>query len=70
MITDISWSNIPTEFLLTELSKRHGAGNSMPSGGSEKPVCGSGEKGVYDTGLHVFALFLILTLSCLGMSYP
>jgi hypothetical protein len=51
------WSRVPTRLLLAELSRRDDA----------RPECGSGERGSYDTAIHVFALFLILTLSCLGM---
>lgn len=57
--TDPLWSSIPTDLLLAELSRRDGT--------DDRPVCGSGKKGSYDTGIHVFALFLILTLSTLGM---
>ena len=55
--TDPRWSSIPTDLLLAELSRRDDA--------NERPACGSGKKGSYDTGIHVFALFLILTLSTL-----
>lgn len=56
--TSFSWSNIPTEALLVELSRR--------DDGQSRPECGSGRRGSYDTAIHVFALFLILVLSCLG----
>jgi len=59
---DPRWSSIPTELLLAELSRRDDA--------SERPACGSGKKGSYDTGIHVFALFLILTLSTLSCGFP
>ncbi|KAI1802988.1 Zinc/iron permease [Daldinia bambusicola] len=66
---DISWASIPTHLLLAELSKRqHGSGN--PTSDAEKPTCGSGERGAYNTALHVFALFLILTLSTLACGFP
>ncbi|KAI1655408.1 Zinc/iron permease [Daldinia decipiens] len=66
---DISWTSIPTDLLLAELSKRqHGHGSSTPD--TEKPACGSGERGAYNTALHVFALFLILTLSTLACGFP
>ncbi|KAI1464130.1 Zinc/iron permease [Daldinia caldariorum] len=66
---DISWASIPTHLLLAELSKRqHGSGSSTSD--AEKPVCGSGERGAYNTALHVFALFLILTLSTLACGFP
>jgi zinc transporter 1/2/3 len=53
------WSNVPTDLLLAELSRRDDA--------RAQPECGSGERGSYDTAIHVFALFLILILSCLGV---
>ncbi|KAL2139008.1 hypothetical protein VTI28DRAFT_5889 [Corynascus sepedonium] len=59
---DPQWSSIPTELLLAELSKRDDA--------NERPACGSGKKGSYDTGIHVFALFLILTISTLACGFP
>ncbi|KAI1375340.1 Zinc/iron permease [Hypoxylon crocopeplum] len=65
---DMSWTSVPTHLLLAELAKRHGGGNADPD--AEKPACGSGERGVYNTSLHVFALFLILTLSCLACAFP
>ncbi|KAI2605558.1 Zinc/iron permease [Hypoxylon sp. NC1633] len=65
---DISWASVPTHLLLAELSKRHGGGTSNPD--TERPACGSGERGAYDTPLHVFALFLILTLSVLACGFP
>ncbi|KAI1484650.1 Fe2+/Zn2+ regulated transporter [Biscogniauxia mediterranea] len=63
---DISWSLISTDALLAELSRRQDDNGAA----SPKPVCGSGEKGSYDTGLHVFALILILTLSTLACGFP
>lgn len=65
---DVSWTSVPTHLLLAELERRHGPGNSNPD--AEKPACGSGDRGTYDTPLHVFALFLILTLSCLACGFP
>ncbi|KAL2133276.1 hypothetical protein VTI74DRAFT_2619 [Chaetomium olivicolor] len=59
---DPLWSSIPTELLLAELSRRDDA--------NERPACGSGKKGSYDTGIHVFALFLILILSTLACGFP
>ncbi|KAI0169383.1 Zinc/iron permease [Hypoxylon sp. FL1284] len=64
----VSWTSVPTHLLLAELERRHGAANPNPD--AEKPACGSGERGTYDTPLHVFALFLILTLSCLACGFP
>lgn len=53
---DISWSSLPTEWLLAELANRDDAADA-------KPECGSGKKGSYDTFMHVAALILILALS-------
>ncbi|KAM3067520.1 hypothetical protein ACMFMF_009520 [Clarireedia jacksonii] len=54
-----SWS---TSYLLAELARRQQdeATGTVP----EKPVCGSGAKGSYNTSAHVFALVLILVLTC------
>jgi len=57
----MSWSSIPTEALLAELSSRGDV--------DTKPQCGSRERGAYDTPLHVGALILILALSTLGKDY-
>lgn len=57
--TDFPWSAISTEALLAELTRRDDA--------PAKPKCGSGTKGSYDTAIHVFALFLILVVSTVGM---
>ncbi|EAQ93858.1 hypothetical protein CHGG_02093 [Chaetomium globosum CBS 148.51] len=59
---DPRWSSIPTDLLLAELARRDDA--------NERPACGSGKKGSYDTGIHVFALFLILALSTLSCGFP
>lgn len=56
MCIDISWSNLPTEWLLAELAKRDDVADT-------KPECGSGKKGSYNTFIHVAALVLILALS-------
>lgn len=65
----MSWTSVPSYLLLAELERRHGGGgNSNPD--AEKPTCGSGDRGAYDTPLHVLALFLILTLSCLACGFP
>ncbi|EAT88526.2 hypothetical protein SNOG_04766 [Parastagonospora nodorum SN15] len=51
------YSEIPTHLLRAELHRRQ-------QDGQERPACGTkGGKGHYNTSLHVFALFLILTLS-------
>ncbi|KAI1500265.1 Fe2+/Zn2+ regulated transporter [Biscogniauxia marginata] len=65
-LRDVSWASIPTDVLLAELSRRQDDNGA----GTEKPACGSGEKGSYDTPLHVFALILILTLSTLACGFP
>lgn len=59
MCIDISWSSLPTEWLLAELAKRDDAADA-------KPECGSSKKGSYDTFMHVVALILILALSTIG----
>ncbi|KAL0475020.1 Zinc/iron permease [Neurospora intermedia] len=61
---DLPWSSIPTDLLRAELSKRVDATDKS------RPQCGSGEKGEYNTGLHVFALVLILLLSTLSCGFP
>ncbi|KAI0857688.1 zip family zinc transporter [Xylaria cubensis] len=65
LLNDASWSSISTDFLRAELARREDS-----DGASEKPACGSGDKGAYDTPLHVFALFLILALSTLACGFP
>ncbi|KAI1100310.1 Zinc/iron permease [Jackrogersella minutella] len=67
-VNDITWAEIPTHILRAEIERRHGSGNAKPD--TERPACGSGDRGAYDTPLHVFALFLILTLSCLACAFP
>ncbi|KAK3309370.1 Zinc/iron permease [Chaetomium strumarium] len=62
-VNDPQWSSIPTDLLLAELSRRDDA--------QDRPACGSGKNGShYNTGIHVFALFLILTLSTLACGFP
>ncbi|KAI5864948.1 Zinc/iron permease [Durotheca rogersii] len=65
---DSSWSSIPTHLLLAELERRQDG--QADNNNAEKPACGSGDRGAYDTPLHVFALFLILTLSTLACGFP
>ncbi|KAH7363500.1 zinc-regulated transporter 2 [Plectosphaerella cucumerina] len=60
-----SWANIPTELLLSELTRRREAGDD-----NAKPQCGSGKRGSYDTTLHVGALVLILCLSTISCGIP
>ncbi|KAG6368278.1 hypothetical protein INS49_002482 [Diaporthe citri] len=59
----ISWSSLPTEWLLAELAKRDDVADT-------KPECGSGKKGSYDTFMHVAALILILALSTISCGFP
>ncbi|KAL2125626.1 hypothetical protein VTJ04DRAFT_1991 [Mycothermus thermophilus] len=59
---DRQWSSVPTELLLDELSRRDDA--------HTRPACGSGKKDSYDTGIHVFALFLILFVSTAACGFP
>ncbi|KAI1169599.1 zip family zinc transporter [Nemania sp. FL0916] len=65
LLDDASWSSIPSHVLHAELARRQAEG-----GAPEKPACGSGDRGAYDTPLHVFALFLILALSTLACGFP
>ncbi|KAH6638152.1 Zinc/iron permease [Boeremia exigua] len=56
-------SHITTELLRNELQRRQEQ--------AEKPACGSkGGKKHYNTGIHVFALVLILALSTAACSFP
>ncbi|RDW82820.1 hypothetical protein BP6252_03932 [Coleophoma cylindrospora] len=59
-----SWSSIPTKLLLAELARREDTNTT------EKPSCGSGVQGSYNTPAHVFALALILTLSTIACGFP
>ncbi|KAJ8119101.1 hypothetical protein ONZ43_g3864 [Nemania bipapillata] len=65
LLNDGSWSSIPSDILRAELARRQ-----AENGASEKPACGSGDRGAYDTPLHVFALILILALSTLACGFP
>ncbi|KAI7211959.1 hypothetical protein KC333_g7375 [Hortaea werneckii] len=59
-----SLSSLPLHLLRAEVARRQNEDDS-------RPACGSGNKSRhYDTGLHVFALFLILLLSTLACSFP
>ena len=52
------WAHIPLDVLRAELQRR---------AENDKPQCGTkGGRGDYNTGLHVFALVLILVLSIAG----
>jgi hypothetical protein len=53
-------ADIPDTILKAELLRRDGASD-------DTPACGSKQRGVYNTPLHVMALFLILILSTFGM---
>jgi len=57
-----SWSSVSTDLLQAELTRRAEL--------AEKPQCGSGVKGSYNTGAHVFALVLILVLSTVACGFP
>lgn len=56
------WASISTEYLRAELERRTEI--------AEKPKCGSGSKGSYNTSAHVFALILILVLSTIACGFP
>ncbi|KAI3322665.1 Zinc/iron permease [Xylariaceae sp. AK1471] len=64
-LNSVSWSSIPSDILRAELARRQDSND-----GAEKPACGSGDKGAYDTPLHIFALILILALSTLACGFP
>ena len=56
-------TQLSSDLLHAELSRRQDNG--------DRPECGSGHKTRgYNTGLHVFALFLILGLSTFACSFP
>ncbi|KAE8156326.1 UV radiation resistance protein and autophagy-related subunit 14-domain-containing protein [Aspergillus tamarii] len=57
---------IPEAVLRAELHRRSGVRDSD----NDKPLCGSKDRGVYNTPVHVMALFLILVLSTLACSFP
>ncbi|KAL2869928.1 putative ZIP family zinc transporter [Aspergillus lucknowensis] len=59
-------SGIPDALLRMELHGRNVYGDSADA----KPTCGSNKRGVYNTPIHVIALFLILVLSTLACSFP
>ncbi|KAF7871621.1 hypothetical protein EAF04_003728 [Stromatinia cepivora] len=60
-----SWS---TSHLLAELRRRQQQDESGAI--AQKPVCGSGVKGSYNTSAHVYALVLILVLSTIACGFP
>ncbi|KAF2030076.1 Zinc/iron permease [Setomelanomma holmii] len=58
----LSYTEIPTHLLRAELHRRQQ---------DEQPTCGTkGGKGHYNEPIHVFALFLILTLSTAACAFP
>ena len=60
-VVTASLNSFPLDLLHAEIKRRQE---------TEKPSCGtSGKQGHYNTGAHVFALFLILGLSTLGHYY-
>jgi hypothetical protein len=60
--TDVnSWADVPTAILRAELQRRQDGSEA------ERPACGSGKRGAYNTPIHVGALILILALSTIGM---
>lgn len=61
-------SSISSHLLRAELDRRHGGATSDSN--TPRPECGSGKRGNYETGLHVFALFLILVISTLSCGFP
>ncbi|ERS96495.1 hypothetical protein HMPREF1624_07410 [Sporothrix schenckii ATCC 58251] len=65
----MDFSTLSTHVLRAELERRHGGGSSADSD-APRPECGSGKRGNYETGLHVFALFLILAISVLSCGFP
>ncbi|KAF2831112.1 Zinc/iron permease [Ophiobolus disseminans] len=63
-LAGLSYAEIPTHLLRAELHRRQ-------QDGQERPACGTkGGRGHYNTPIHVFALFLILTLSTAACSFP
>ncbi|KAH7069320.1 Zinc/iron permease [Paraphoma chrysanthemicola] len=60
--SSLSYTEIPTHLLQAELHRRQQDG---------RPTCGTkGGKGHYNEPIHVFALFLILTLSTAACAFP
>lgn len=58
---------LPLYLLRAEIARRQTSTDAQ----DERPACGSGNNTRhYDTGLHVFALFLILGLSTLACCFP
>ena len=53
-----SWADVPTSLLRAELIRRQAD--------QDRPTCGSGTIGTYNTPLHVAGLILILAVSVAG----
>ncbi|KKA30585.1 hypothetical protein TD95_001095, partial [Thielaviopsis punctulata] len=62
-LPDLSWLSVPTDLLLAELARRDATTTT-------KPQCGSGDRGSYNTPLHIAALALILLVSTLACAFP
>ncbi|PYH46691.1 putative ZIP family zinc transporter [Aspergillus saccharolyticus JOP 1030-1] len=60
--TNMFVSSIPDTLLRAEITRRNSNDHAA--------TCGSKERGVYNTKIHVLALFLILVLSTLACSFP
>lgn len=62
-------SQLPESLLQAELKRRNGK-FVRASDTDDGSTCGSGQRGAYNTPLHVMALFLILVLSTFACSFP
>ncbi|CAK7226710.1 hypothetical protein SEUCBS140593_006334 [Sporothrix eucalyptigena] len=62
------FASLSTHVLRAELARRMGGQDADDS--TPRPECGSGKRGNYETGMHVFALFLILIISTLACGFP
>ncbi|OQE31355.1 hypothetical protein PENSTE_c001G02538 [Penicillium steckii] len=62
-------SRLPESLLRAELKRRNG-NIVRDEGDDDGSTCGSGQRGTYNTPLHVMALFLILVLSTFACSFP
>ncbi|KAI1917155.1 hypothetical protein LOZ61_000672 [Ophidiomyces ophidiicola] len=74
MSEELFLADVPLSLLQTELNRRsfdvrpHGA---TPRDTTTRPACGSTTRsGSYNTPIHVFAVFLIFTVSTLACSFP
>ncbi|KAI9648531.1 hypothetical protein NHQ30_003166 [Ciborinia camelliae] len=68
MVVNRDVSTWSTSHLLAELARRQQQDEAGTI--AEKPVCGSGVKGSYNTSAHVYALVLILGLSTIACGFP